>query len=197
MKRLGLTLLVAIAGLLIFGDRARAEGCAYDRAAMLAMDFDHFDQDRSGWRSIGQAPGCFLAGAELIADYRKAHPRLSVGDADGLRWHEGQLRALAGDKTRAIPLLADSNHDGDSANQAYADATVAFLRQDRPALVAARRRLAGLPPPADFQASAEAFRTQTGRELTWPLNLDIVDRLLACFDRPYAEAYGGACGPAR
>lgn len=197
MKRSCLAASIAVAGLTIFGGLARAEDCAYDRAAMLAMDFDRFDQDASGWRSIGQAPGCFLAGAGLIADYRKAHSRLSVGQADGLRWHEGQLRAMGGDKTGAIPLLADSSHDGDSANQAYADATVAFLRQDRPALVAARRRLAGLPQPADFRASADAFKAQTGRDLTWPLNLDVVDRLLACFDRPYAEAYGGACGPAR
>jgi hypothetical protein len=197
MKGLGLISSIAIAGLLIFGGVARAEGCAYDRAAMLAMDFDRFDQDTSGWRSIGQAPGCFLAGARLIAEYRKAHPRLRVGQADGLRWHEGQLRAMSGDKRRAIQLLAHSNHDGDSANQAYADATVAFLRQDRPALVAARQRLASLPRPADFQAGADAFKTQTGRDLTWPLNLDVVDRLLGCFDRPYAEAYGGACARAR
>ena len=197
MKGLGLTSLVAIASLLTFGDLARAEGCAYDRAAMLAMDLDRFDQDASGWRSVGQAPGCFLTGAELIADYRKAHPDLSLSQADELRWHEGQLRAMVGDTLGAIPLLADSNHDGDSANQAYIDATLAFLRQDHPALVAARRRLAGLPRPADFQANADAFKAQTGRDLTWPLNLDVVDHLLACFDRPYAEAYGRACNTDR
>lgn len=197
MKGLGLTSLVAIASLLTFGDLARAEGCAYDRAAMLAMDLDRFDQDASGWRSVGQAPDCFLTGAELIADYRKAHPDLSLSQADELRWHEGQLRAMVGDTRGAIPLLADSNHDGDSANQAYIDATLAFLRQDHPALVAARRQLAGLPRPADFQANADAFKVQTGRDLTWPLNLDVVDHLLACFDRPYAEAYGGACNTVR
>ncbi|WP_255367651.1 hypothetical protein [Caulobacter sp. UNC279MFTsu5.1] len=197
MKGPGLASLIAVAGLLTFGGVARSENCAYDRAAMLAMDFDRFDQDASGWRSIGQAPGCFLAGAGLIADYRKVHPNLSLSQADGLRWHEGQLRAMVGDTQGAIPLLAASNHDDDSANQAYIDATLAFLRQDRPALIAARRRLAGLPRPADFQAGADAFKAQTGRGLTWPLNLDVVDRLLACFDRPYAEAYGGACNTVR
>ncbi|WP_243692171.1 hypothetical protein [Caulobacter sp. BK020] len=197
MKRSCLAASIAVAGLLIFGGLARAEGCAYDRTAMLAMDLDRFDQDASGWRTVGQAPGCFLAGAGLIADYRKAHPNLPLSQADGLRWHEGQLRAMGGDSQAAIPLLANANHDGDATNQAYAEATIAFLRHDRPALIAARQKLSGLPQPADFQAGAAAYKAQTGRELSWPPNLDVVDRLLACFDRPYVEAYGGACSPPR
>jgi hypothetical protein len=30
--------------------------------------------------------------------------------------------------------------------------------------------------------------------LAWPPNLDVLDRLLTCFDRPYREAYGD-CRP--
>jgi hypothetical protein len=29
--------------------------------------------------------------------------------------------------------------------------------------------------------------------VSWPPNLDVVDGLSACFNLPYAEAYGAAC----
>jgi hypothetical protein len=74
------------------------------------------------------------------------------------------------------------------------DATIAFLRGDRPALLAARTALAALPRPADF-----APRDVQGRPvaMNWPPNLNVVDGLLACFGRPYAEAYGGCAAPVR
>jgi hypothetical protein len=30
-------------------------------------------------------------------------------------------------------------------------------------------------------------------ELKWPMNLDVLDGLIACFDRPYSEAYDAKC----
>ncbi|MEM1246425.1 MAG: hypothetical protein AAGK22_08635 [Acidobacteriota bacterium] len=38
-----------------------------------------------------------------------------------------------------------------------------------------------------------AVLEQHGFEMQWPPNLDVVDGLLRCFDRPYAEAYGASC----
>ena len=82
-----------------------AEPCAYDTAAMLALDEEAFDQDLSdgggGWRAIANRPGCELAAADLLAAYRAAHPEANAL----LAWHEGQMRATAGQSERASPLL--------------------------------------------------------------------------------------------
>ena len=63
------------------------------------------------------------------------------------------------------------------------------------ALQAARDRLAAVPPPPGFEEDAARFKTQYGRELSWPLNLDVLDGFLACFDKPYDEAYSRDCRP--
>lgn len=92
-------------------------------------------------------------------------------------------------------MLAGVNPGGgDAAKADYALATVAFLNNDRPALEAARARMAALPMPPEFVQAAERFKATYGRELAWPLNLDVVDRLIACFGEPYSKAYGD-CRP--
>ncbi len=70
-------------------------------------------------------------------------------------------------------------------------ASVAFLRQDRPALEAAYARLMSLPVPDYFTRAAERYAVNYPDlpPLTWPLNRDKVEGFLACFDRPYREAY--------
>lgn len=71
----------------------------------------------------------------------------------------------------------------------YVNASIAFLERDLAALRAARVRLADLPVPSDFAAlDGSAVR----HDPVWPLNLDVVDGLLACFGKPYEEAYGTA-----
>lgn len=64
----------------------------------------------------------------------------------------------------------------------YVDGTIAFLRGDRVALMAARDRLAAAARPADMPA-----------DRAWPPNLAVVEGLVRCFGRPYREAYGEAC----
>lgn len=122
--------------------------CAHDRNAMLALDERAFDQDLSngggGWRRIGNIPGCEAAAADLIAAYAAAHP----GSSTMLAWHEGQMRAGAGQYSRAIPLLQAARKDPamDRAGwNHYVDATVAFLRRDMAALAAARAKLQAVP----------------------------------------------------
>jgi hypothetical protein len=63
----------------------------------------------------------------------------------------------------------------------YVDATIAFLHRDRDALLKARTKLAEVPPEA-------------GRPDSKPMNLDVVDGLLRCFDRSYADAYSACRG---
>jgi hypothetical protein len=168
--------------------------CRFDSAAMLALPFDRFDQDMSGgWRSIG-AKGCFAAAADLLRHYRHDHTPLSEAERAILNWHEGQMRAFAGDYQRAIPALMRGVNDEEATAPAfreYALGTVAFLEHDREALVSARARLAAMPKPEGW--SETHVVTMNGKPVTlsfaWPMNLSVLDALIKCFDRPYSEAY--------
>jgi hypothetical protein len=163
--------------------------CIADRERLLALDPRAFDQDlEGGWRAVALREECQSAAADLIRDYRRLH-----GLSDSiLYWHEGQLRALAGETKAAIALFERSRKGpGDRFGwDAYVDATIAFLRHDRRALMAARESLARLPRPADFDP-----RDPQGHPLrmAWPVNLDVVDGFIACFGRTYVQAYGPAC----
>jgi hypothetical protein len=170
--------------------------CGYDRAAMLALDYDHFDQDSAeGWRPLADRPGCELAAAEVLAAYRNDNAaHIDDGQRRLLLWHEGQLRAFDGQTAFAIDLI-DLSRAGEpfAENALYAEATIAFLRHDRATLLKARGKLAALPMPAAFEADAAKARSGYGLVVTWPPNLAVVDGLIACFDRPYQQAYRGAC----
>lgn len=134
-------------------------------------------------------PYCRLDAADLIAEYRSRR-----GDRDiALIFHEGQLRAKAGQTERAVALLEDSRTNPEKDRYGwnhYVEATIAFLKQDWGALERSRDALAGLEAPTDFQAV-----DQDGNEIdiSWPPNLQVVEGLMSCFGRPYLEAYG--CRP--
>src|SRR5439155_917614 len=86
---------------------AAVPDCTYDRAAMMALEQDAFDQDeKGGWRAL-QMRGCLAEAADLIRDYRNASPR---PHRSILFWHEGQLRAVLGQTDRAIALLDNARH---------------------------------------------------------------------------------------
>jgi len=162
-----------------------ADPCAYDRQRLLALDEKAFDQDlRGGWRLLADNPRCYVAAADLIRDYREAHRSTD----STLFWHEGQLRASAGQTKAAIVLFEHSRkaHDASGWNF-YVDGTIAFLRHDRRRLKAARDRLAALPKPADFHPVGPDGRPLP---IKWPPNLNVLDGFLTCFDRSYDEAYG-------
>jgi hypothetical protein len=175
------------------------EPCAHDRAALLALSPDAFDQDRDGgWRPLAEKTECQETAADLLAEYRAAHwGSLAPGDLHVNYWHEGQIRASVGQTERAVRLLmagVNPEVQGDGF-QEYAIGTAAFLNGDHEGLQAARDRLAALPPPADWAETVASFRQQFGVEVKWPANLDVLDGLLACFGRPYDEAYGASCRP--
>lgn len=176
-----------------------ANSCAYDRARMLALDENQFDQNMSGgWRTLSSIPGCELAAAQLLHDYREAHRKDSVL----LYWHEAQLRAFVGQYKEAIALMKHSYMPADKADwNAYVDATIAFLRKDSDALEHAKVKLAAVPPPpkdADMPPIVNGymevkFPDGTTRKMRWPPNIDVVEGLQKCFDMPYVEAYKEAC----
>ena len=177
---------------------AAPDTCAVDRTAMFALPAEAFDQDMSGgWRPLARRAACRTAAADLIRDYRETNrAKLKSSDLHLSYWHEGQLRAMAGEERTAVPLLLAGVASPDINDFTdYALGSVAFLLRDRAALESARARLAKLPRPADWASTQAAFKAKFSFEPSWPPNLDALDGLLACFDRPYAEAYSATCRP--
>jgi hypothetical protein len=161
--------------------------CTYDHDAMLELDQVAFDQDMAGgWRLLASEPGCEAVAADLIRDYREHHD----SSATILLWHEGQMRASAGQTESAIELFSASYGEGEDPIgwNLYVDASIAFLEGDRERLEAVRADKAGLPEPDDYE-----LRDADGNpvDLPWPPNLPAVDRLLDCFEEDYATAYQG------
>ena len=142
--------------------------CVFDRAKLLALDEHSFDQDMNGgWRAVAQNEECTEVAADLIREYRETRGFLSTI----LYWHEGQLRATAGSTDEAIRLFEKSRKAEDAFGwNLYVDASIAFLRHDKPALLAAREALARLPRPKDFDP-----RDAQGKvvDISWPPNLSV------------------------
>jgi hypothetical protein len=158
-----------------------------DRERLLSLELAEFDQDlNGGWRRIAAMPYCAEDAADLIEEYRRRRDAKDIT----LTFHEGQLRARAGQTDRAIDLFEASlkppERDGFGWNH-YVQATIAFLERDREALIRSRDALAGLEEPTDFRPV-----DQDGNpvDITWPPNLEVVEGFLACFERPYSAAYG-------
>lgn len=179
--------------------------CDYDQNAMLRLDPNTFDQDSNvGFRKLGDRPECRNAAADVIALYIETHQEQLARQwqVPSFKWHEATMRAFAGDNVRAIDLMRESIKPEIGPDEfvgwseyarpwnEYVKATIAFLKNDRRGLERARNRLAKSPMPAEF---AKIDTSQTGGILpSWPQNLDVVDGLIACFGKPYEEAYGSA-----
>src|SRR5580698_2167733 len=108
-----------------------AAPCQYDRGLQMGLALDAFDQNgSSGWRPLADVPGCKIVAADLIRDYRVAHPPGADDPTKNflLYFHEGQLRAESGQYGAAIDLFAKAKRPPQIAygfNQ-FADAHVAF-----------------------------------------------------------------------
>lgn len=116
--------------------------CDYDLQAMLELDEQAFDQDLTsgggGWRKIAREPGCELDTADLIRAYRDRH-----GVEGGtLAWHEGQMRASAGQYAQAARLFEAARRkpaEDPAGWNHYVDASIAFLERDMDRLLAGLR----------------------------------------------------------
>ena len=192
--------LLTIATFWLTGSDARASDqdtnpCRYNRREMLNLSFKSFDQDLSdgggGWRKLLK-PGCERVAANLIRDYR----RKNGSTKNILIWHEGQLRAMAGQYPQAVELFERSRHTQDEMGwNAYIDATIAFLEKDKPRLIAARDRLVKVEHSPEFPPLTNGyFQIPNGSGkpifIRWPPNIDVVDGLIKCFGKPYGVAYG-------
>lgn len=173
-----------------------AADCSYDFGAVMGLDFEAFDQDLDGgWRILGNTPGCEAETANLIHKYRTLKIE---GQRQGLMHHEMQLRGAAAQYEEAAALASDVLAFATSPEmKAYHAAELAFFSRDYAALLDARRQLAAVPMPDGYEKGIERFRQQypDAPPPVWPINLDVVDGLIACFNRPYSEAYSFACRP--
>lgn len=189
---------IAVAGCFALGSAAGEEGgaatCVQDREAFMAMDYWAFDQSPKGVRSVSERAECELEAADLIRDYHamlreRGDPvtfeyegsTITMGETGEvfiLYWHEGQLRAFAGQTDQAAALFRKSLKPEDQNFQGwnqYALASIAFLEDDLASLTAQRGELAERVPADN-------------------INLGVVDELIACFGDSYSEAYGSdAC----
>jgi hypothetical protein len=160
--------------------------CDFDKPTMLNLGVNDFDQDlKGGWRVVARQKGCEDQAAELIRQYRRRQE-----DSLGLLyWHEGQLRASLGQVQQAVSLLERSKTPNEASGwNAYVDATIAFLVRDEPGLLEARRQLLATPrPPQGPTVDAHGKPRPAPK---WPLNIDVVNALVACFGKTYDEAYG-------
>lgn len=188
--------------------RQLAANCAADEAALMALDYPAFDQSlpSGGWREVAERPGCRPAAAALIAKWRMRNgATVSPTDLRTLWWHEGQVLASAGDyKAAAIRLETarrlrndpmpppdapatsiEGQRAGIATRDAWEDATIAFVRRDRRAFDRAYARLIAVPEPASFRETQALVLAKTGMRMAWPLNIDGVEQMRACFDHPY------------
>lgn len=146
----------------------------YKEVASVAMKMPYreFDQSASGWRKLDS---CYAESAKLIGRYIKKQE----SEQRTLRWHLAQTLALSGENARAVEEALKSLNP-DEAKQhptfswnAYVQATVEFLRNDR----------------AAFEVQYEVHRKAAEKYPENKANLDVLTGLSKCFGKPYIEAY--------
>lgn len=143
------------------------------------LSWEEFDQSPGKyWREFAEVRR-FREAAELIEHYLSLHPELESVNASTLYFHAGHCRAMGGDTDEAIRLMSLALHQTESSSETtsagllwneYVTGTVCFLQQYRHGLELAHATLA-LSDPVNLP------------------NLQILDRLIAHFGKPYAEAY--------
>jgi hypothetical protein len=161
--------------------------CTYDKDAILGLSYKEFDQNPdAGWRKVA-VPGCEEVAADLIIAWRTHHNRQDKI----LFWHEGQLRAEAGQYQSAITLFKLSRktkaEDRGWGWNIYVDGSIAFLKGDKKALQKAKRNLANLRKPKNMGRSVDINGNPV--EVEWPLNLHVLEAFIRCWGKSYHEAY--------
>ena len=164
-----------------------------DREALLALDYEAFDQDMSGgWRAVSERDGCKIAAAELIVEYREELAEKGASIPKILPWHAGQLYAFEAEKDKAIALFRQS-YSPDRTNRSwdlYVSASIAFLQKDRDSFDVYHAELLELPKPENWDEAVKVTEEKFGFTPQWPSNLNVFDAFDRCFGKSYAEAYG-------
>ena len=180
---------------ILFIFQTASAACIDNRTYLLSLSPNDFDEAAEGWRKLSKETGCLKEAADLIAEFRHSHFATLTESEMHLNYlHEGQLRAAGGDYTAARPLLMNGAPSSDYADFTdYALGTIAFLDNDKTALVSAIRRLEAQPEPDWFRNYKAEHANDVGGSPVWPPNLEVLKTLLTCFGKPYSVAYGGGC----
>lgn len=130
-----------------------------DRESLLVLPWKEFDQTQeSGWRwYMSQEPKRYLEAARLIEAYLERHDELLPRQRALCHFHAAHtyifrpLRTGVGNPLEALPhldkALVPSGSPAPSADwNDLVIAVRAFLKGDRPALLAVRDRIAAMPP---------------------------------------------------
>jgi len=141
------------------------------RQKQMSLPYVEFDGAPAphGWRTLNSA-GCTDAAIALLNAYAESNAaRLLPEDALEIWFHIGQALAFAGRDQAAIPYMEKADRaDAPEEWRAFVAAHLAFLRHDRAALEAARRRYAKAAPNS--------------------MRLKFILGFLACPDKTYMEA---------
>ena len=163
-------------GAMILGGCANHHRVTEAHENVLALAYWQFDQTPNGWRPLADQKR-FREAAVLIEAYLRKHPELFPNERAMLHFHAAQLFGFVGDNAAALPHLKHSAVPDGSAGfptrwNDYVAATRAFLKGERPALLAARERMA-------HALASDQDRTYLG----------VVDLLISRWGESYGEAY--------
>jgi hypothetical protein len=147
--------------------------------AMMAADYDTFDQSMSGdlnWRAVMNV-GCYETAATLIQNYLdKNRSRLDGEKVRTLYFHAGQALALGGQDAKSAPFFGNARGGADAEWNTYVEATLAFVQHEMKKFEAARKKYAEIAPDSPRRG--------------------FLDSLSACFTKPYKEAISCPAAPA-
>ena len=184
--------------------------CDIDRTEfniLMKLPFRDFDQDFSGgWRAVSNMKGCENTAITLIEYYIIFHKHTSLSHLKTLRWHAGQLAANIGNYPYAVALF-ETNLKAEEADltddellwQLYVRGSISFLERDLNSLKEVRKKLAAIPVSEKEKEARRKFLKDNPNVrmpdgfVEEPQNLNVLDRLIECFESDYKEAYKGNC----
>lgn len=141
---------------------------------LMQETFQQFDQNlEGGWRTL-QLKRDYLGAADAMLEYLSGHSAtLKPWQKDSLAFHLGHVYAMAGKRREAIHWFQKSIADHRMGNPAYVKSFMAFIENDKPALMADRHTIAA--------TSASHWRAE---------DLSEMDAMLDYFGEPFEAAWG-------
>ena len=111
--------------------------------ALMHESFQQFDQNLNGGWRILQLQRDYLGAADAILGYMSKHSAdLKTWQMASLAFHLGHVYALMDDRADAIHWFKKSLSYHAMGNPAYVEGFIAFLQNDKPALIADRHTVA-------------------------------------------------------
>ena len=143
----------------------------------IEIGYETFDQTpKSGWRLLADEKKHAEA-ATLIEEFLTNGDELTPSQIRNLNFHAGQMHAFADNYVSAIQrfrltLVATEPEDSPIRWNAYVNATIAFLENDKDTLASCRNEISKGPKFGDVVP-----------------NLSVVDSLISHLGKSYSEAY--------